>query len=836
MSIGVIVIVVPRPADTFTRFLIALLAVLVSWLVGVLESNNAVPVDVDPTEEQDPAPPPEPALEDAYSDPQEERVKGAMPAWFLGLNAFVRTGLVFVLSTLALILAGIFLEEPSLILKFFVAASYLLISLFLVFYESMFRDALPEGKRERWWNLRLFREGSALHAAQLQSKRALMSREEEAWFDFKSNVVTVPVLCALLAFFALVIFSNLFFVLTLQQGIFGAAVTAAAAAAVLTIRYVCSDFGEDPAAAEQPPPETFRDRLATRLRREIVEHRYPVPSEEAFDVILSVGEKLYYAPRETPPLLAQPRPALEGDERREWDAAHARWEEDYALLYEAVVRSMGAYISRLPRFAGAPFRIPLSETRIDGAALNAVIRPFFFDDRLKARGLAEGLRDAFFENVKDYTYSGKVKNPTDPIYPQDYKGKPDEIVETYLRNTALKPLYDVLVPYNPFTELNRCAHHWCLGKTRRGKTTFLRHLIKHDLDEVAKGNCSLVVIDGKDKGLVSEMRALKRFAPGEDLDGRLILIDGDAPFPLNPFAIRDKALARSLVSYMVATEGSELQLGALSHFVDAVLQGRDKSLDTLIKYLRTDRAAPPPPGIDDELREWWTHERAGLHALTISGVQQRLANFLRENRGSPILKNLRAASWGGEREKGGKQFSFFDELHGGGKVLLVDTEVQGRNGAVGGSLMGRLFIALMEDIARKRQKASKPIWVVIDEASDYLTKNDPHFTQILAKAAGAKVGMTVAYQYKGQIDPAIEKALENAEIHSLFEQRGMAQLTIEERPLFLAISPLEFDHEPHMEGEEYADMRRRLAALYPYKPAARPRDAAGGDEPLTQKI
>lgn len=282
---------------------------------------------------------------------------------------------------------------------------------------------------------------------------------------------------------------------------------------------------------------------------------------------------------------------------------------------------------------------------------------------------------------------------------------------------------------------------------------------------------------------------------------------------------------------MVATEGTALQLGALNHFVDAVLQSRDKSLQKLLDYIRMGDKAPAPAGIDAELEKWWVETRPRLYATTTSSVEQQLTNFMREHRGSPILRNLKADSWGGKRDKG-KQFDFFEELHDGGKVLLIDTDHL-KNGAVGAALMGRLFIALIENISARRQRAPKPIWVYIDEASDYLSKNDPSFVQIYTKAAGAKVGMTVAHQYTGQLDPRIEEALNNAEIHSLCEQRGTVQLNVEERPLTLPIKELEFTREPQMLPEEYKQMRELLVFHYAYKTAP---TLVEQDLPLTQKF
>lgn len=271
--------------------------------------------------------------------------------------------------------------------------------------------------------------------------------------------------------------------------------------------------------------------------------------------------------------------------------------------------------------------------------------------------------------------------------------------------------------------------------------------------------------------------------------------------------MKDKDLARSIITYMIATDTSPLQLGALSFFVDAALQSRDKSFATLLKLIRMKEKEQPDElkSFDKDLQEWWKDTRPKLYAATVSSVEQRLANFMRIHKGAPILKNLNADSWG---------IDLFHELHDGGKVLLIDTDHL-KNDDVGTALMGRLFIALLENVASRRQKAQKPIWLVIDEVSDYLTKIDPSFVQILIKAAGAKVGMTVAYQTRGLIDPSIEKALENAEIHSLCEQRGTVELTVEERPLPpLEVEKLEYSPEVEALGISEADAQALGIGFY----------------------
>lgn len=546
---------------------------------------------------------------------------------------------------------------------------------------------------------------------------------------------------------------------------------------------------------DQPPPYPIRNKLRAHLLTAILEHNYTTPPDELFQRMLDIGQAIFkdcYIPITPPGYDAYPYEAM-----MIYGNSVERLEAGQAHIFDAIAQSLTAFLSKLPPNEAAPFQAPITDVVNPASLIFEMIDPFR-DGYLTGHDLLSDIRNRFNTNVALVD----PKKPIEQNYPQDYTGPKDKIAETYFAGLPLLPLLQTIVPYQPFSETNRSAHHWCLGKTRRGKTTFLRHLIKYDLGEVAKGNCSLVVIDSKDKGLVYEMRQLQQFGPGEALDGRLILIDSDQLFPLNPFTLEDKSLARSIISYMVSNDMSALQTGALNFFVDAVLQSRNKSLETLLKYIRMKDKDKPPEfeSFDNDLKDWWTDTRLGLHTATFSGVEQRLANFMRSHRGAPVLQKLRADSWG---------LDLYRELHNGGKVLLVDTDHL-QNDAVGTALMGRLVIALIENLAARRQRAPKPIWVVIDEASDYLGKNDPSFVQILTKAAGAKVGMTVAYQIRGLIDPTIEKVLENAEIHSVCEQRGRVDLTVEERPLTLPMSRLEFLEEPKMRDEDYATMRTKM--------------------------
>lgn len=572
------------------------------------------------------------------------------------------------------------------------------------------------------------------------------------------------------------------------------------------------------AAAQAALPHSLRERLQARLQVEIMEHECVLPTETQWGLIFSTAEAIWAVKETPPPLLSQPRPPEGSPLQVEWDRKTAEWPKARDYIFEAIVQAMAGYIKHLRPVEPGPFQKPLEPSP---SMIYDLVAPFRAP-QLKELGLCQWITDQYNRNVYGLSKSG-----TPPIQPQNYAGPRDAMADIYLRGTPLLPLMQVLEPFQPFTDEMRFAHYWCLGKTGRGKTTFLRHLIKDDLDRVARGECSLVVVDSKK--LIREMRTLEVFAEGQPLDGCLTLIDSDVPFPLNPFYLPE-AQARAVLVYMLAgmTEASGLQTGALAFLIDAAMKHDKPSLRTIRDFFKLDARKGELPAqwsrYDKDTQDWFKHTFKNLHAATREGLHQRLANFIKEY---PNLNRMfEADSFGID----------INELHKGGKVLLVDTDLNS-NGEDGTNLLGRLIIGLIEQLSTTRNKLDegslKPVWLYIDEAGDYL-KTDSKFEQILTKARSSKIGATVAYQYRGQVDPKIEKALDIAEIHSECVQKGTVELTIaEKRQHPLTIRPYEFSKdEPQMVGSEYQRMREHLAFLYPYTSAPR---AIEDNLPLTEK-
>lgn len=470
----------------------------------------------------------------------------------------------------------------------------------------------------------------------------------------------------------------------------------------------------------------------------------------------------------------------------------ARIEDDDRLSLEYGTKAARIYQNLLPTGPGQ-FMVPLCDLPLTNTIVSNICDVFWAKE-LTDRNLCADIRD------HQRYGSESVGSKERPVWPKDYNGP--NAHKIYLPQ-GLWYIFDVLVPFS-FPDTLRFTHHWCLGDNGTGKTTYLRHLIKHDLERAQEGECSLVVIDSKK--LIREMRTLKQFATLEPL-----IIDSDQLFPLNPFKL-PRPQASDVLLYMLAnlTEASELQTGALSYYVDAACQTPDATLRTILKYARLDsRKGELPDAIDDfdpDTQDWFRHTRKTLHPSTGAGIEQRLANFLK--RYPRLDKMFSADSFGLD----------FSELNKGGKVVLVDTD-RAENGKEGANILGRLIIALIDQLSSKRTKLPestlKPVWVYIDEAHDYIAQ-DHIFADILEKARAQRIGITVAHHHTGQVDPRIEQSLQNAGIKSRCRDIGSVQVQTRRENLTLPVERLDFDHEPQMKREEYAALRARLKGKYPY--------------------
>jgi hypothetical protein len=107
---------------------------------------------------------------------------------------------------------------------------------------------------------------------------------------------------------------------------------------------------------------SLRTQLEGRLHSIVLEHDYALPPPKVLDVLLGAGEQIFSGLRETPILLTTPRPDHSPELAASWDRLNAMWSQADELVFEAIVKSLTVYLSKLPRYRSAPFSVPYSKS------------------------------------------------------------------------------------------------------------------------------------------------------------------------------------------------------------------------------------------------------------------------------------------------------------------------------------------------------------------------------------------------------------------------------------------------------------------------------------------
>ena len=159
-----------------------------------------------------------------------------------------------------------------------------------------------------------------------------------------------------------------------------------------------------------------------------------------------------------------------------------------------------------------------------------------FDPDIQEAGLFLRLTERLSENV----VSASGGNPNDvagfnrqPKWPTGSDEKdPERLVQAYLGRTPLTPLFDQSVTYT-IPQATRFEHHHIVAGSGHGKTQTLQYLIANDLDAVAAGKQSIIVLDSQGD-LIRNIAGLQCFAPGQPLHDRVVIIDPtDVEYPVS---------------------------------------------------------------------------------------------------------------------------------------------------------------------------------------------------------------------------------------------------------------------------------------------------------------
>jgi len=386
-------------------------------------------------------------------------------------------------------------------------------------------------------------------------------------------------------------------------------------------------------------------------------------------------------------------------------------------------------------------------------AVQNVIAPFFADNDYN-----------HFKRLKERLDANLHKtHRTNPVYPRDYKN--DDVVDAFLSGTILKDLFTLRTPFT-IPEASRFEHMHMVAGSGHGKTQTLQYFIAKDLEDVARGDKSIVVIDSQGD-LINTILKAKTLPPE-----KIVLIDPeDIAFPvsLNLFSVGQDRLAgygdlererltNSIIELYDFVLGSLLSAGMTSkqtvvfryvtrlmfHIPDATIH----TLRDLMEPDGTDKYQTHINKLEGTPRRFFETEfNSKEFAMTKVQVLRRLYGVLENQTFERMFSNPQS------------KFDMFSEINAG-KLILINTS-KSLLKEQGTQIFGRFFIALIAQAAQERSTLPDydrlPTMVYIDEAQDYFDQN---IGLILSQARKYKVGMIMAHQFLGQLSNGLQEAFE----------------------------------------------------------------------------
>ena len=345
----------------------------------------------------------------------------------------------------------------------------------------------------------------------------------------------------------------------------------------------------------------------------------------------------------------------------------------------------------------------------------------------------------------------------------------EQLLKTYLAGTPFSLLFDIPVPIT-IPEETRFEHHHIVAGSGHGKTQTLQQLILHDLDAVAEGRASIVVIDSQ-SDLINTIANLAVFAPGGPLADRLCLIDPtdvEWPVALNLFDVGLERINQysQLDRERLINGVLELYDFVLGSLLDA---GMTQKQTVIFRYI-TRLLLHIPGATIHTFRQLLEDSGSDTFRPYIAKLEGSARSFFETEYDSreftqtrkQVLRRLYGIL---ENQSFERMFShpkskvdLFTEMNAG-KVILINTakDLLKENGS---EIFGRFFIAMLAQAAQERavlpREKRLPTFVYIDEANDYF---DRTIGIILSQARKYRVGVLLAHQFLGQLDTKLHEAI-----------------------------------------------------------------------------
>ena len=388
-----------------------------------------------------------------------------------------------------------------------------------------------------------------------------------------------------------------------------------------------------------------------------------------------------------------------------------------------------------------------------GQVVEDFVSAYYSRDAIDSK-LFIDLRDQLDRNMHELSgvpYTEEHKGSNKLILPHEHKGSSGEVVSDYLKHTPLRGIFDSRVPFSPPKE-TRFEHSWLCAGSGHGKTNALATMITRDLEAVAAGQCSIVILDSQNQ-LIPEIASLKLFAPGEPLHDKLVYIDpADIEYPvqLNLFSIgkerlnsyslleRERLLNSTIELYdfvLSALLGSEMtaRQGTLFRFATQLMMViPDATIHTFRELMQPggyDKYRPYIEKLGPTAREFFETQFTGkIFEQTKQQVVARLFTICENRTFERLFTHPKS------------KLDLFTEMNAG-KVILINT-AKDLLRQQGTEVFGRFFLALIGQAAQERAtlKDKKPVYCYVDECQDYIA-SDSNFTLILEQARKQKIGV-----------------------------------------------------------------------------------------------
>jgi len=318
------------------------------------------------------------------------------------------------------------------------------------------------------------------------------------------------------------------------------------------------------------------------------------------------------------------------------------------------------------------------------------------------------------------------------VLPSQYTG--DNCAFLYLKDTPLRKLATRQIPVGL---TNRTSHMHLVGGSGHGKTSCIQHMIAADLED----DCTVIVIDNQ-RQMIPKLAKLDL-----PLD-EVTFISPRHNLGINLFDVRYQELKNSEEAVNSTVELLEYVLSAL---MGAELTPKQQ---LIFQYAIQLTIAIPGANIRtflDILKPKGWQEYAGVIDTLPDVVRDFFhREFDDEKQFGSTKKEIAWRIWGIMKNPSfARIFSArtnpvrMEAEMAERRLILIDTDIN-RLGEDGSSFLGRLFIALILQAARRRfEQPERPVYLYIDEAPIYFDKN---LATMLEMARKANIGLILAHQ------------------------------------------------------------------------------------------